>query len=57
MITTMVSILQIISAGDSNDVKHTQRGGGDHEGYVEINGDNNDVTLLQRGNTDDLPIC
>lgn len=39
--------------GDSNDVKHTQRGGGDHEGYVEINGDNNDVTLLQRGNTDD----
>ena len=39
--------------GDSNDVKHTQRGAGDHEGYVEINGDNNDVTLLQRGNTDD----
>ena len=39
--------------GDSNDVNHTQRGAGDHEGYVEINGDNNDVTLLQRGNTDD----
>ena len=39
--------------GDSNTVKHTQRGSGDHEGYVEINGDNNDVTLLQRGNSDD----
>ena len=39
--------------GDSNNVKHTQRGGGDHEGYIEINGDNNDVTLSQRGNTDD----
>ena len=38
--------------GDSNDVNHTQRGSGDHEGYVEVNGDNNDVTLLQRGNTD-----
>ena len=39
--------------GDSNTVKHTQRGAGDHEGYVEINGDSNDVTLLQRGNSDD----
>ncbi len=39
--------------GDSNDVTHTQRGAGNHEGYVEINGDNNDVTVLQRGNTDD----
>ena len=38
--------------GDSNDVTHTQRGAGNHEGYVEINGDNNDVTVLQRGNTD-----
>lgn len=38
--------------GDSNTVKHTQRGGGDHEGYIEIDGDNNNVTLLQRGNTD-----
>jgi len=39
--------------GDSNTVKHTQRGAGDHEGYIEINGDSNDVTLLQRGNSDD----
>ena len=39
--------------GDSNTVKHTQRGAGDHEGYIEIDGDNNNVTLLQRGNTDD----
>ena len=38
--------------GDSNTVKHTQRGAGDHEGYIEINGDSNDVTLLQRGNND-----
>jgi len=38
--------------GDSNDVKHTQRGAGDHQGFIEINGDNNDVTLLQRGNSD-----
>ena len=39
--------------GDSNTVKHTQRGGGDHEGYIEINGDDNNVTLLQRGNSDE----
>ena len=39
--------------GDTNTVKHTQRGAGDHEGFVEINGDGNDVELLQRGNTDD----
>ena len=39
--------------GDSNTVKHTQRGAGDHEGYIEIDGDNNNVTLLQRGNSDD----
>ena len=32
--------------GDSNDVKHTQRGAGDHRGFVEIQGDGNDVTLL-----------
>ena len=38
--------------GDSNDVKHTQRGAGDHRGFVEIQGDNNDVELLQRGNSD-----
>ena len=38
--------------GDSNDVKHTQRGAGDHKGFVEIQGDNNDVELLQRGNSD-----
>mgnify|MGYP001352183708 FL=1 len=38
--------------GDSNTVHHTQRGSGEHEGFVEINGDNNDVTLLQRGNSD-----
>ena len=37
--------------GDSNDVKHTQRGGGAHRGFIEITGDSNDVTLLQRGNT------
>lgn len=36
--------------GDSNDVSHTQRGAGDHKGYIEITGDGNDVTLLQRGN-------
>ena len=39
--------------GDNNDVKHTQRGAGDHQGFIVINGDNNDVTLSQRGNTDD----
>ena len=39
--------------GDSNTVKHTQRGAGDHEGYIEINGDGNDVELAQRGNTDE----
>lgn len=38
--------------GDTNTVKHTQRGAGDHEGFVEINGDGNSVELLQRGNTD-----
>ena len=38
--------------GDSNTVHHTQRGSGEHKGFVEINGDNNDVTLLQRGNSD-----
>ena len=38
--------------GDSNTVHHTQRGSGEHDGFVEINGDNNDVTLLQRGNSD-----
>ena len=37
--------------GDSNDVKHTQRGAGDHRGFVEIQGDNNDVEVLQRGNS------
>lgn len=39
--------------GDSNTVKHTQRGSGNHEGYIEINGDGNDVELLQRGNSDE----
>ena len=38
--------------GDSNTVKHTQRGAGNHEGYIEINGDSNTVELSQRGNTD-----
>ena len=38
--------------GDSNTVKHTQRGAGDHDGFIEIGGDNNDVELLQRGNSD-----
>ena len=37
--------------GSNNDVKHTQRGAGAHEGFVEINGDGNDVELLQRGNS------
>ncbi len=37
--------------GDSNLVKHTQRGAGDHKGYVDIDGDSNDVEILQRGNT------
>ena len=36
--------------GDSNTVKHTQRGSSDHDGFIAINGDNNDVELLQRGN-------
>jgi hypothetical protein len=39
--------------GDSNTVKHTQRGSGDHDGFIEIDGDNNDVELLQRGNSDE----
>ena len=38
--------------GDDNDVKHTQRGGGEHDGFIEITGDDNNVELLQRGNTD-----
>jgi hypothetical protein len=38
--------------GSNNDVKHTQRGAGEHEGFIEITGDGNDVELLQRGNTD-----
>ena len=38
--------------GDTNTVKHTQRGAGDHEGFVEINGDGNNVEVVQRGNTD-----
>ena len=38
--------------GDTNTVKHTQRGAGNHEGFVEINGDGNSVELLQRGNND-----
>ena len=38
--------------GDNNNVVHTQRGGGEHDGFIEIGGDGNDVTLLQRGNTD-----
>jgi len=37
--------------GSSNDVKHTQRGAGDHKGFVEITGDNNNVEVLQRGNS------
>ena len=37
--------------GDNNDVKHTQRGAGDHNGFVEITGDNNNVEVLQRGNS------
>ena len=36
--------------GDDNVVNHTQRGSGDHKGYIEIGGDGNNVTLLQRGN-------
>ena len=32
--------------GDGNTVKHTQRGAGDHQGYIEIDGDSNDVTLF-----------
>ena len=38
--------------GDDNTVKHTQRGGGEHDGFVEIDGDDNDVEVLQRGNSD-----
>tara|TARA_B100000900_G_scaffold394802_1_gene392560 strand:+ start:416 stop:1429 length:1014 start_codon:yes stop_codon:yes gene_type:complete len=38
--------------GDDNTVKHTQRGGGNHDGFIEIDGDDNTVELLQRGNTD-----
>ena len=38
--------------GNSNDVKHTQRGLHDHKGYIEITRDGNDVELTQRGNTD-----
>jgi len=38
--------------GDNNEVTHTQRGSGDHKGYIDIDGDGNDVTLLQRGNSD-----
>ena len=40
--------------GSNNTVKHTQRGSGDHEGFIEINGDNNDVELLQRGNNNNM---
>ena len=40
--------------GDDNTVKHTQRGSGDHEGFIEINGDNNNVELLQRGNNNNM---
>jgi len=40
--------------GSNNTVKHTQRGSGDHEGYIEINGDGNDVELTQRGNTQQM---
>ena len=39
--------------GNSNNVKHTQRGSGDHDGFIEIDGDSNDVDLLQRGNGTD----
>ena len=38
--------------GDDNTVKHTQRGGGNHDGFIEIDGNDNTVELLQRGNTD-----
>ena len=37
--------------GNSNTVKHTQRGASDHKGFVEITGDGNNVELLQRGNS------
>ena len=40
--------------GDSNTVKHTQRGSGDHQGFIEINGDSNNVELLQRGNNNNM---
>ena len=39
--------------GDSNTVKHTQRGSGDHDGFIAIDGDSNDVELTQRGNGSD----
>ena len=39
--------------GDSNTVKHTQRGSGDHDGFIAIDGDSNDVELSQRGNGGD----
>lgn len=40
--------------GDNNIVKHTQRGAGDHQGFIEIGGDSNNVELLQRGNTQNM---
>ena len=40
--------------GDDNTVKHTQRGSGDHQGFIEINGDDNNVDLLQRGNNNNM---
>ena len=40
--------------GNDNIVKHTQRGSGDHQGFIEINGDGNDVELLQRGNNNNM---
>ena len=39
---------------DDNTVKHTQRGSGDHQGFIEINGDDNNVDLLQRGNNNNM---
>ena len=39
--------------GDSNTVKHTQRGSANHDGFIEIDGDSNDVELTQRGNSTD----
>ena len=40
--------------GDNNVVKHTQRGSGDHQGFIEIGGDGNNVELLQRGNSQNM---